>query len=308
MGKISVVLMGIIFTLPVLADDALGSETRRVKTGLTTGWLGAKSGEYVYDPDSDKKISELQWKVNNAPIIQGDISWDALSWLTLGARGWTTLSHSGGYMDDYDWLTPGQSGWSHWSTHPNTRLNYGNEFDLSATGWLLNSGQYALGAVVGYQQTRFSWRADGGSFSYYNGEVTGEFPRDAPGIAYRQKFSTPYMGITGLYRQGNFELSGLIKFSPWAMGSNNDEHYARDLTFRDSTSHSRYYSATLDAGYYLTANAKVYTRLNYSRYSEGKGGMEVIDHAEGVTDYSGGNTAGSANGYYTVSAGLQYRF
>lgn len=54
-------------------------------------------------------------------------------------------------------------------------LNYANEFDLNLKGWLLQGENYKAGAVLGYQQTRFSWTASGG-LNYDNGESIGGFP------------------------------------------------------------------------------------------------------------------------------------
>ncbi|MDX7987047.1 omptin family outer membrane protease [Xenorhabdus sp. 12] len=303
------VVVGCALASPVLAEDSIHPETGNVKISTGLGWLGGESKEYVYNPNNGQKMSELDWKIKNIPIIKGDISWDALNWLTVNARGWVTLSSSGsGGMDDYDWVTPGQEHWSHWSTHPNTRLNHANEFDVNIRGWLLNKSAYRFGAILGYQQTRFSWTAFGGSYIYDNGGNIGTFPRDERGIGYKQQFSLPYLGIVGAYRYQNFEFNGLLKFSPWVKAKDNDEHYARDTTFRVQADNLRYYSATVDAGYYVTPKAKVYTEFSASKYEEGQGGMQSINTITGKSDYLGGNAAGIENVHYSVTVGLKYRF
>jgi len=286
----------------------LNTQADNISLSTSLGWLGGKSEERVYDPASGKKLSQLDWKINNVAILKGDISWDAFSWLTLNARGWTSLASGSSTLDDWDWLKEGQSDPSEHSHHSNTRLNYANEFDVNLKGWLLQDDDYRLGAVVGYQQTRFSWTAFGGSYRYDNGNDVGELPRGERVIGYQQRFSMPYIGLAGQYRVNNLEVNGLLKYSPWVQANDNDEHYARDLTFREKSNNSTFYGASMDVGYYVTPNAKVFTEVSYNHYSEGKGGSQMIDHSDNSYDEQGGDAAGIANKNYSISAGLAYRF
>jgi plasminogen activator len=94
-------------------------------------------------------------------------------------------------MDDYDWMNDNQSGWTDHSSHPSTNVNYANEYDLSVQGWLFQDDNYKAGVIAGYQETRFSWTATGGSYNYDNGATTGNFPTGERGIGYSQRFSMP---------------------------------------------------------------------------------------------------------------------
>ncbi|MGC6746739.1 omptin family outer membrane protease [Escherichia coli] len=38
------------------------------------------------------------------------------------------------------------------SRHPDTQLNYANEFNLNIKGWLLNEPNYRPGLMAGYQE------------------------------------------------------------------------------------------------------------------------------------------------------------
>lgn len=283
-------------------------ESESLSIGTSLGILGGKSTERVYDDKSGKKISQLEWKIKNTPVLKGEINWDAWQRLTLNARGWTSLASRGSTMDDYDWLDDNKSGWSDWSHHSNTRLNYANEFDLSLRGWLLKADNYKLAAVAGYQQTRFSWSAYGGNYNYDNGTDIGTLPDGKRTIGYQQKFSLPYIGFAGQYLYQGIEVNTLLKFSDWVTAKDNDEHYLRDTTFREKTTSSRYYSAAIEVGYYITPNVKVSTEFAYNYYSEGKGGSELINRATGKTEYSGGDSAGIKNENYIISAGAHYRF
>ena len=274
----------------------------------SAGMLNGKSHEMVYDDVTGRKISQLDWKIKNVAILKGDISWDAYSFLTLNARGWTSLASGSGHMDDYDWMNAKQSSWTDHSSHPSTNVNYANEYDLNVKGWIFQGENYKAGVTAGYQETRFSWTATGGSYNYDNGAYQGNFPAGERGIGYSQRFSMPYIGLAGQYRFNDFEFNALFKFSDWVRAHDNDEHYMRDLTFREKTSDSRYYGASVDAGYYVTPHAKVFAEFTYSSYEEGKGGTQIIDTNTGQSGSIGGDAAGISNHNYTITAGLQYRF
>ncbi|WP_274621540.1 omptin family outer membrane protease [Enterobacter asburiae] len=274
----------------------------------SAGMLSGKSHEMVYDEATGRKISQLDWKIKNVAILKGDITWDAYSFLTLNARGWTSLASGSGHMDDYDWMNAKQSSWTDHSSHPATNVNYANEYDLNVKGWIFQGDNYKAGVTAGYQETRFSWTATGGTYNYDNGAYQGNFPAGERGIGYSQRFSMPYIGLAGQYRFNDFEFNALFKFSDWVRAHDNDEHYMRDLTFREKTTDSRYYGASVDAGYYVTPHAKVFAEFTYSSYEEGKGGTQIIDTNTGDSGSIGGDAAGISNHNYTITAGLQYRF
>ncbi len=276
---------------------------------LSTGIIAGESHERVYDPATGRKQSELDWHLKNTPIVKGELSWDMLPRLTLNARGWTTLDTSASHMDDYDWMDPAQDSPTDWSTHPATRLNHANEYDLNAKAWLLKEENYRLGAMLGYQKTRFSWSSRGGTYSYGNGAITGESPESERGISYKQRFGVAYAGLVGMYRYENFEVNGQVRYSPWVRARDNDEHYERQFTYRDEANNADYYAAMVDVGYYVTPNAKVFAEFSWTRYDEGKGGTEVRDTMTGGSAfYIHGDAAGIENENYVFAVGVQYRF
>lgn len=59
--------------------------------------------ERVYDPTNGYKDSQLNWRVNNAPVLKGALEWRVLPKLSLGLEGWSTVAKRGGVMRDYDW-------------------------------------------------------------------------------------------------------------------------------------------------------------------------------------------------------------
>ena len=170
-------------------------------------------------------------------------------------------------MDDYDWMNDNQSGGQiiHLIPAPMSIMPMNT---ISAQGWLFQDDNYKAGVIAGYQETRFSWTATGGSTTMITVRRLAIF-RPVSGIGYSQRFSMPYIGLAGQYRINDFEFNALFKFSDWVRAHDNDEHYMRELTFEKSTN-SRYYGTSVDAGYYITPHAKVFTEFTYSKYEEGK--------------------------------------
>ena len=305
-GMMMAAFSGAVYAGPTIVTPDFSPDSLAVSA--SAGMLSGKSHEMVYDEATGRKISQLDWKIKNVAILKGDITWDAYSFLTLNARGWTSLASGSGHMDDYDWMNAKQSSWTDHSSHPATNVNYANEYDLNVKGWILQGDNYKAGVTAGYQETRFSWTATGGTYNYDNGAYQGNFPAGERGIGYSQRFSMPYIGLAGQYRFNDFEFNALFKFSDWVRAHDNDEHYMRDLTFREKTTDSRYYGASVDAGYYVTPHAKVFAEFTYSSYEEGKGGTQIIDTNTGESGSIGGDAAGISNRNYTITAGLQYRF
>lgn len=274
---------------------------------IALGFLAGESHESIYHPhNGGKKASELDWKIDNAVILKGDVNYDIFPRFSAGLRGWTTLSSGNGTMDDYDWIDDSKSGWSHWSHHEKTNLNYANEIDLNIIGWLIKEQNYKIGATLGYQRTTFSWSGYGGYFNYDNGNDIFTFPDNYKMFGYQQKYSMPYIGLIGSWRYKDIELGGLVKFSRWVEGKGNDEHYDRKLTIRNKGNNAQHLSAAISAGYYIYPKTKIYAEAAYSRYEEAKGGMEWREG--GYTDYYDGDWNGLDNKYYTLSLGVQYKF
>ncbi|WP_105875154.1 omptin family outer membrane protease [Cronobacter malonaticus] len=286
-----------------------------IKAEIGLGNLTGKSKERVYLPEEGGwKGSQLDWKFSNMPIIKGGINWDFLPWLSVNARGWTTIGQSGASMVDRDWLDLNRPDkWTDESRHPDSHLNFANEFDLNLTGWLLNKPDYRLGLMAGYQQTRYSFIAKGGSYIYSSEEgfrdMVGSFPDGERAIGYRETFKTPYIGLTGNYQYNNFELTGSFKYSGWVNSTDTDEHYnpEKRVTYRSKVKDQNYYSVALNAGYYLTPNAKVYLEGTWNRITNKKGNTSLYDHNEKVSDYTK-NGSGMENYNFITTAGLKYSF
>lgn len=313
--RISVSALTIVISasFPAIADVSNKIYTPGRFTGdIALGKLSGKTKERVYDPDSSEhKNSQLNWKYNNAAIIKGSLDWYLIPWLSIGASGWTTIASRGGYMDDTDWLDESKNSWTDQSRHPDTRLNYANEFDLNVKGWLLNEPTYRFGMMVGYQESRYSFKSSGGSFNYTDEDTglpdVGAFPAGTTVIAYKQHFEMPYIGIIGSYRYESFEFGGSFKYSGWVCATDNDEHYLTDTTFRANIKNQNFYSLVGNSGYYLTPDTKIYFEGAWNRVTNKKGSLSSNDYASGEKN-SAENSSGIENYNFMITAGLKYSF
>ncbi|EKN4864773.1 omptin family outer membrane protease [Yersinia enterocolitica] len=296
--------------LLALSHSAVASHHTNITDSLTVstslGLLNTEANEYVYD-SNNRKVSQLDWKTENTPIIKMDVSWGLLSRLTLTARGWSTLSSSTGTMDDYDWLKPDQTKWTDWSHHDKTNLNYANEIDLNAKFWFLKQKNYRIAMMSGYQRNNSSWTAYGGNYNYDNGKNIFTTSDTVTVIGYKQKFDMTYLGLAGSYHYQKFEFNTLLKYSRWVNANGHDEHYSRKLSFKDSNKNSRYYAIVVDAGYYITPSTKLFVEAAWNQYTEGKGATQILNRTTG-TSQNHADSSGIAQKNHTIGFGLLYKF
>lgn len=279
---------------------------------IALGSLSGKTKERVYDPDlGGHKNSQLNWKYSHAAIAKGTLDWNVMPWLSAGVSGWTTIASRGGYMDDTDWQNPKQDAWTDQSRHPNTRLNYANEFDVNLKGWILNEPDYRFGVMAGYQESRYSFNATGGSYNYTDEETglpdNGSFPAGQTVIGYKQHFKMPYVGLVGSYRYERFEFGGSFKYSGWVRSVDNDEHYLAQETFKANVRNQNFFSLTGSAGYYVTPDAKFYIEGAWNRITNKKGSLYANDYGENKQQ-SEANSSGIENYNFITTVGLKYSF
>lgn len=276
----------------------------KISAGLFVGALSGSAKERVYQ--DGRRVSQLDWKFKNAPILKGNIDWDLSPWVRLGASGWVTAgSHGASDMVDRDWMLPHQAGYSHIS-ESSSRLRSASFWDVNTTIWGVNNDRWRLGVMAGWQQTDYRWDARGGYYSYWNGLVQGNLP-DGKGIGYKLQFKMPYIGLTGGYRYRDIEMNTSFKYSHWVRASDTDEHYLRNATFRDKNRDSDFYSVSADIGYYITPRAKVFIEGEWMRVTNGRGSETATFHDTGEVGYYP-DASGIESSSYNVTAGLKYYF
>lgn len=89
-------LLGIFLTTPIAISSFASTETLsftpdNINADISLGTLSGKTKERVYlAEEGGRKVSQLDWKFNNAAIIKGAINWDLMPQISIGAAGWTT--------------------------------------------------------------------------------------------------------------------------------------------------------------------------------------------------------------------------
>jgi Outer membrane protease len=297
--------------VPYLNGEPTQYQHDGLSLNASLGYLGGESKEFVYY--QGQQVSRLDWKLKNAAIIKAELNYDALSWLSFNARGWTTLASGSAHMNDYDWQDLNSSHYTDSSSSPAT-VNEANEYDLSLRAWALNQSDYKLGGMVGYQENRTSWLASGGTYDYAGEDANGDydpnaprqqgsFERGKPAVGYRQVYKTPYIGLVGYYSFNQFEFNGLLKYSHWVDATDHDVHYMSNATSTTGANNAELWAGVVNAGYWLTEHAKVFTEATYTYYPNKHGTEDQWDE-DGHSSRDGGG--GLQNRSWTLSAGVQY--
>ncbi|MCS2154358.1 omptin family outer membrane protease [Scandinavium goeteborgense] len=308
--------VAIICSTPAWAVDYLsGQEKQYIYDGLSLttslGYMGGESREYIYD--QGRQLSRLDWKMKNAAILKMEANYDILPWLSINAAGWTSLAAGSGSLKDRDWQDLHSTNNTDTSFSSAT-LNEANEYDLSLRGWIFNSENYKAGIIAGYQESRFSMTAKGGTYDYAGTDandtydpnlprVQGTFPANQSVVGYKQTYRAPYLGLIGKYAINDFEFNALMKYSHWVDGKDNDNHYLNNATSAINTSSAELWAGQINAGYWVTPQAKVFTEADYTYYPNKKGKIEQWDNDGYQSASSGG---GIQNRNWTITAGLQY--
>ncbi|EFC9624080.1 omptin family outer membrane protease [Escherichia coli] len=77
-------LLGIVLTTPIAISSFASTETLsftpdNINADISLGTLSGKTKERVYlAEEGGRKVSQLDWKFNNAAIIKGAINWDLM--------------------------------------------------------------------------------------------------------------------------------------------------------------------------------------------------------------------------------------
>jgi plasminogen activator len=269
------------------------------------GTLAGDAREYAYDING-RKLSQLNWKMNNTATIGGRFVYNFLPRFSLTAKGWTTFFNGNSTLDNYDWFNPRQSQYTNRSHHPDTDLRSAFEGDINISAWIWRNDFFEFGALGGFQRDGFNFLAKGGCYYYNSGEDTGCFPNDLPVISYKQTFDTPYVGLAGSAIFQNVEINALFKYSGWVNAAGHDEHHLRDLTYIDTASSASFYNITLDAGYYTTPSFKVFVEGLYNLYPRNRADVLIQDSVRGA-GFLVEQGGGIANSSYMVAVGFSYK-
>ncbi|MEZ5926602.1 MAG: omptin family outer membrane protease [Hyphomicrobiaceae bacterium] len=306
---------------PAIAGDMFGIRdeafddplyTFKIDAELSAGQLSGTSHELVYDARTGQKISELIWTMDDVAVIGGKLSARPSHWWSVDLAGWTNVTQEA-TMDDYDWISPLSTDWSHWSHHNATNLERALMIDASTKLTLWRESFFDLNAIAGYRWDKFDWTAKGGSFVYSSDvgfrDMRFVLPPDMVGISYQQEFRTPYVGLGGHLRLGDFSVEANVLTSWWVTASDVDVHHLRWLEFQESFDGGNMLRYDIQGRYQLTDSLAIKAAWEHTDYTEMKGPVRVSIAPGGPgLAYFPGDSAGADHESDIVSAGVVYTF
>jgi outer membrane protease len=262
-----------------LWNDNAGAllRTETISAEVNAGYLTGTSKEYVYDTSisNHPKLSQLTWSLGNALAVGGRFAIKPLDWLTIRARGWSTVT-SDGSMRDYDWLAGygGFQSFTHYSYSPDTVAAKAWQADVSLAAAFYQDDELALTAIAGFRHLTTKWNAKGGSYNYSVNafrDTSGEFQGGQLGVAYQQWWDTPYLGLGVAYNVDDWTVSAEAIGSPIVMGRAQDHHNLRDLVIKDSFQPANMGAVSAGLEYRLMPGVSLAGRVEYQRYFDAKG-------------------------------------
>lgn len=275
------------------------------------GYFTGTAREYVYSVQGGgRKVSQLNWDTD-AAALGGRVAFRPLDWLTVRARGWSTVAGSSD-MADYDWLGGyyGMNSWTHRSVSQTDTVKAW-QADISAAAAIYDFGDLGFSAIGGYRHFNAKWKAVGGSYVYssQNGfrDVQGVFPHGQLGIAYEQIWHTPYLGIGMSTNSGDWSFSGELIGSPFVMGEAKDYHAMRSLTFRDKFGLSSMIGASASAEYRLSPVLSLTGRVEYQNYLGATASTRIADGVAGTIANTPRPLAGADAETLMLSLGVKAR-
>ncbi len=279
---------------------------------LGVGYLTGQSYENVYDTDTGRKVSELDWDLSSVFMLNGGVSVQPFSWLKLNGDVWVKINDGSGDMVDYDWLVEGLDDWTHRSYSTDVDLNTGYMIDVNAEFPVLNLQGTNISGFVGYKYDNWEWEARGGTYiysTYYLRDTIGSFPENEKGITYEQWFHVPYIGIGFNTELTRAFLSGRIIFSPFVQAGDEDHHHMRNLLFEEDFDNGTMIGIDFSGGYHITEQFSLLGSYHYQKYNEVKGDTTITDLTTGrQLAYIPGDAAGAEHYSHLFSITAMYSF
>src|SRR5262245_32018475 len=141
------------------SDAATLLRTDRATADVFGGYLSGQGREYVSNiPFRNDRLSQLNWRIDNAFVVGGRLAFSPFEGVTLRLRGWVNVTDNS-TIDDYDWLAgyAGFNSWTDWSHHPNTNLAKAWQGDVSGAYRWWQDDDLALTAIGGYRYLTMKW-------------------------------------------------------------------------------------------------------------------------------------------------------
>lgn len=321
-----IILLGAVLLLPATALSTMQPQKQLEKETtininqkvlvvsgrMSLNLLHGESGEYVYEPSRNHKLSELQWQIEDVYMLGLGGSISPLAWLKLNADLWFKLNKGSGNMDDFDWYIENFQ-YTDWSHHENVDLTRGVMFDINAEMTFYEYMANRFYGIVGFKYDTWEWEAFGGSYTYSTFalyDTVGSFADDEKVISYEQNYYAPYIGLgfSSDLSETPLTFSGRVIYSPFVSGDDKDQHHLRDLVFEEEYDSGTLFSCDLTGSYHFTSNITMTLAYHFQLYDEMRGSTTITDNVTGQKTFFSGDVAGMDHSSHMFSLGVEYMF
>jgi plasminogen activator len=287
---------------------ATPDDTVRIDASIGAAYIEGSEKVWV----GNYTLSHLIWQ-STTPVLRGSIAVDVGSGFNIRAEG-SVAAFGNSYMEDYDWLKGDDTfdNWSHRSQHQDTSLDHYYTGGASLGYEIVKDDQAVVRAHGGFKYTDVKWTARGGTYIYSSAggfrDQSGSIPDGTAGITYRQQFPELFLGIDGEERYGNFRVGGLLRGGMTFLSVATDDHWLRNLRFVDTLRVAPTFTAGMDVGYALGANAELTASARYEHIYEARGDTQYYNIASGTSTGNAPDAAGGGIRSAEITAGLKGSF
>lgn len=278
---------------------------------LSFGTVNGKAGEYVYYPEIDRKISYLEWDIKNVPVVILDYKYSPAEYLEFEFNFKKNLETTrSAVMQDYDWnLEDGKL--SNYSKNNNYVKNLFS-IDLNAKYLILNNKNFKSGPMIGFNYDLYDFYGKNGTQYNYGENVDSPvYPGDnsIKSVIYKQRFLTPYLGYTAIYRWNKTIFNLEAKGSLFTRAKAEDRHLERGpMKATESYRSIKTLGLKLGAEYPLTESLTLNGALEYKKYYKNKKSKVDMVYDDGTIENNIKDLGGIKNSNYTISMGISYKF
>ncbi len=291
--------------------------------------LSSTMNEYLYSSDFTHKNSELNHVNKHVPVLTLGLEYRPIHLLTFGFRSSFTIYDNGGKyrLDDYDWLDFSRPNvLTDHSWHTQGKYKYINidiygKLMLFRFGKIDKYGLFSFYSFAGFKYIESTATQHGLSYYLYSrldkdsGRVIEldeyfEDDEDCDDLRYRQRLYLPYYGFSLEYQYKSFQSILTFKQSFINTGDTKDNHFGRDLTSYNKYRNLFNYYLSLNLGYWINNNIRVFTELAMSKtsYNISKYYAYYFDEYNQQYKKESLSTVAMSNTFYYIGIGLNIGF
>lgn len=286
----------------------------RFAVGLTTDLRNIKAREFVFDPSSGRKLSELTWQSDHSAWLGAFFSVRPMPRLLLRAQASMPVLGNQSFMRDLDWTTNSLMP-TRISEHESTELRHAYDWQIEGAATVFRSRwdihPFSLNVFFSFSKTCHEWLANGGRFLYENG-VAGEFSSHERTIGYRQEWTTPQIGLEVKQQfvlpQGrSLWLTARADWGFWGDFRSVDKHYRRKLTYVDEGSGVKSRRLALTVSWLFSRNAELVVLGAWQKFEQGKTKTSIFEFGEQDALVRLDDGGGASSEMTVVGFELRYR-